>query len=108
MGPLPRRQKPLHRRWEHLGDFRRRQPDLDHPGARALYRRQHQATSRRSVRLRKSAMKNRDLNPEQVRDLRALAGAIIPPSATYPVPAAAANLIFGDTLTPPDPPPAAL
>jgi len=43
-------------------------------------------------------MKNRDLNPEQVRDLRALAGAIIPPSATYRVPGADDELIFGDIL----------
>src|SRR5258708_1905373 len=43
-------------------------------------------------------MKNRDLNPEQVRDLRALAGTIIPPSATYRVPGADDELIFGDIL----------
>src|SRR5258708_15685112 len=43
-------------------------------------------------------MKNRDLSPEQARDLRALAGTIIPPSVTYRVPGADDELIFGDIL----------
>jgi choline dehydrogenase-like flavoprotein len=33
------------------GDVRRSEPDLDHPGAGALHRRQHQAAPRQSVRL---------------------------------------------------------
>ena len=40
MGPLPRREEPVHRRRQHLGHRRRREPDLDHPGAGALHRRQ--------------------------------------------------------------------
>jgi hypothetical protein len=43
-------------------------------------------------------MKNHDLTVEQARDLRALAGTIIPPSSTYGVPGAADELIFGDIL----------
>jgi hypothetical protein len=43
-------------------------------------------------------MPNHDLTPEQVRDLRALAGAIIPPSSSYGVPGADDELIFGDIL----------
>jgi hypothetical protein len=41
-------------------------------------------------------MPNHDLNPEQLRDLRALAGAIIPPSAAYDVPGADDERIFCD------------
>ena len=37
-----------------------------------------------------------DLHPEQLRDLRALAGIIIPPSATYDVPGADDERIFSD------------
>jgi hypothetical protein len=44
------------------------------------------------------AMPDHDLNPEQVRELRALAGAIIPPSATYGVPGADDDKIFSDIL----------
>ena len=43
-------------------------------------------------------MPNHDLNPEQLRDLRALAGAIIPPSAAYDVPGADDERIFSDIL----------
>ena len=43
-------------------------------------------------------MKNHDLTAEQVRDLRALAGMIIPPSPTYGVPGADDELIFKDIL----------
>jgi len=43
-------------------------------------------------------MPNHDLTAEQVRDLRALAGAIIPPSATYGVPGADDEKIFSDIL----------
>jgi hypothetical protein len=39
-----------------------------------------------------------DLTAEQVRDFRALAGTIIPPSATYDVPGADDERIFGDIL----------
>ncbi len=38
------------------------------------------------------------LTAEQARDLRALAGAIIPPSSTYGVPGADDELIFNDIL----------
>jgi hypothetical protein len=44
------------------------------------------------------AMPNHDLAPEQVRELRALAGAIIPPSAAYEVPGADDDKIFADIL----------
>jgi hypothetical protein len=44
------------------------------------------------------AMPNHDLAPEQVRELRALAGAIIPPSAAYDVPGADDDRIFNDIL----------
>ena len=43
-------------------------------------------------------MQNQDLTAEQARDLRALAGFIIPPSATYGVPGADDDKIFGDIL----------
>ena len=43
-------------------------------------------------------MPDGDLNPEQVRELRALAGTIIPPSASYDVPGADDNKIFADIL----------
>jgi hypothetical protein len=43
-------------------------------------------------------MQNHDLTAEQVRDLRALAGTIIPPSATYGVPGADDERIFNDIL----------
>ena len=43
-------------------------------------------------------MQNKDLTSEQVRDLRALAGAIIPPSSVYGVPGADDERIFGDIL----------
>ncbi len=43
-------------------------------------------------------MPHHDLTAEQVRDLRALAGAIIPPSATYGVPGADDDRIFSDIL----------
>jgi hypothetical protein len=43
-------------------------------------------------------MPNHDLAPEQVRDLRALAGAIIPPSAAYDVPGADDDRIFNDII----------
>jgi hypothetical protein len=43
-------------------------------------------------------MQNQDLTAEQVRDLRALAGMIIPPSAVYDVPGADDEKIFNDIL----------
>ena len=43
-------------------------------------------------------MPNHDLAPEQVRELHALAGAIIPPSAAYDVPGADDDRIFNDIL----------
>jgi hypothetical protein len=43
-------------------------------------------------------MPNHDLSAEQVRDLRALAGTIIPPSQIYDVPGADDEAIFKDIL----------
>src|ERR1700752_4543367 len=43
-------------------------------------------------------MPNDNLTAEQARDLRALAGIIIPPSATYGVPGADDDKIFNDIL----------
>ena len=43
-------------------------------------------------------MKNHDLTAEQIRDFRALAGTIIPASATYGVPGADDERIFNDIL----------
>jgi hypothetical protein len=43
-------------------------------------------------------MQNKDLTAEQARDLRALAGTIIPPSSAYGVPGADDERIFGDIL----------
>ena len=43
-------------------------------------------------------MPDHDLKPEQVRELRALAGTIIPPSAAYGVPGADDEKIFNDIL----------
>jgi hypothetical protein len=45
-----------------------------------------------------TAMPYPDLTAEQVRDLRALAGFIIPPSAAYDVPGADDDRIFADIL----------
>jgi hypothetical protein len=43
-------------------------------------------------------MQKQDLSAEQIRDLRALAGAIIPPSPAYGVPGADDEMIFTDIL----------
>src|SRR5688500_2953131 len=43
-------------------------------------------------------MPDRDLDPQQIRCLRALAAAIIPPGPAYGVPGADDELIFGDIL----------
>ena len=43
-------------------------------------------------------MQNQDLTADQTRDLRALAGFIIPPSAAYGVPGADDDKVFGDIL----------
>jgi hypothetical protein len=43
-------------------------------------------------------MPNHDLSTEQARDLRTLAGMIIPPSAVYDVPGADDDRIFNDIL----------
>ncbi len=43
-------------------------------------------------------MQNQDLTAEQVRDLRVLAGMIIPPSTVYDVPGADDEKIFNDIL----------
>ena len=43
-------------------------------------------------------MPDHDLDPQQIRDLRALAAAIIPPGPAYGVPGAYDELIFGDIL----------
>jgi hypothetical protein len=43
-------------------------------------------------------MPDHGLSAEQIRDLRALAGAIIPPSAVYDVPGADDEAIFNDIL----------
>ena len=43
-------------------------------------------------------MQNQDLTAEQVRDFRALAGIIIPPSTMYGVPGADDERIFNDVL----------
>jgi hypothetical protein len=43
-------------------------------------------------------MQNHGPSAEQIRDLRALAAAIIPPSATYGVPGADDEMIFNDIL----------
>jgi hypothetical protein len=43
-------------------------------------------------------MQNPDLTAEQIRDLRALAGTMIPPSAAYGVPGADDELIFNDIV----------
>jgi hypothetical protein len=45
-----------------------------------------------------TALPNPDLSAEQVRDLRALTGLIIPPSKAYDVPGADDDKIFGDIL----------
>ena len=43
-------------------------------------------------------MQTRDLNADQIRDLRALAAIIIPPSSVYDVPGADDEKIFSDIL----------
>jgi hypothetical protein len=43
-------------------------------------------------------MQNQDLTADQTRDLRAVAGFIIPPSAAYGVPGADDDKVFGDIL----------
>ncbi len=52
MGPLARREEPVHRRRQRVRDVRRREPDLDHPGDRALRRRPDEATPCQPLRLR--------------------------------------------------------
>ncbi|MGY3124482.1 hypothetical protein ACVWXQ_008419 [Bradyrhizobium sp. S3.14.4] len=54
MGPHARRQKSLHRRRQHLRHLGRREPDVHHPGPRALHRRPDEAAPRKLVRLRPS------------------------------------------------------
>ena len=44
------------------------------------------------------SMQNHELTADQARDLRALAGMIIPPSTVYDVPGADDEKIFGDIL----------
>src|SRR5512139_2367799 len=51
MGPLPRREEPVHRRRQRLRDGRRGEPDLDHPGRGALHRRPDEAAAGEFVRL---------------------------------------------------------
>ena len=51
LGALPRRAQPLHRGRQHLRHIRRGEPHLDHPGAGALYRRQHPEEHRQPLRL---------------------------------------------------------
>ena len=52
MGPLARREESLHRRRQRVRHVRRREPDLDHPGDRALRRRPDEATPCQPLRLR--------------------------------------------------------
>ena len=52
MGPLARREEPLHRRRQRVRDVGRRESDLDHPGDRALHRRPDEATPCQPFRLR--------------------------------------------------------
>ena len=63
MGPLPRREEPVHRRRQHLRHVGRRKPDLHHPGAGALYRRQHQAAPGDAVRLMAADCTSVTVNP---------------------------------------------
>ncbi len=58
---------------------------------------QHQEAPRQPVRL-SLPMHDHGLSATEVRDLRLLAGQIIPPSAAYGVPGADDDLIFGDIL----------
>ena len=52
VGPQPRREEPVHRRWQHLRHLGRGEPDAHHPGAGAVCRRQHEAAPGHAVRLR--------------------------------------------------------
>src|SRR5580765_7799296 len=93
MGALARCEGPVYRRRQHLGDVGRGEPDLDHSGAGALYRRQHEAAAGNLVRLRRGM---NELTPAESRDLRCIAGMMIPASSEYDVPGADDATIFAD------------
>ena len=78
LGPLPRREEPVHRRWQHLGDGRRREPDLDDPGPGALHRRPDEAAAGDAVRLIGDLQKHR--HPDRSRAQRgAVEGPVLLP-----------------------------
>src|ERR1700760_1200928 len=95
MGAQPRREEPVHRRWQHLRYLGRSEPNLHDPGAGALHSGQHQAAPGRAVRLRHD-MTEPTLTPTELDDLRWLAGMIVPPSTKYGVPGADDAAIFAD------------
>src|ERR1700737_4287362 len=98
MGPLARREEPLHRRRQRVRHVRWRQSDLHHPGYRALRRRPDEEPPRQSLRLRIVMIVEKSLSSAQRDDLRVIAGMMIPESDEYKVPGADDAAIPGDII----------
>src|SRR5271165_4111407 len=109
MGPQPRREEPVHRRWQYLRHLGGCEPDANDPGARAVCRGRYQAASGHPVRLTSgwnemtmrnspSASGSHALSADQCRSFLCLAEMIIPASAEYGVPSAGDDMILADIL----------
>ena len=100
MGAQPRREEPVHHRWQRLRDRRRRQPDIDHPGDRALRRRPDQDPHLRAVRLRpmntSPDQSSATLSEAETETLRCVVDLVIPASAEDGLPGAGDPAIFAD------------
>src|SRR5271170_7210861 len=88
MGPQPRCEEPVYRRWQHLCNFGRREPDAHNPGAGALRRRSDEAAFGQLVRLTCVMSGDNPLTPAQSDDLRTVAAVMIPASMEFDVPGA--------------------
>src|SRR5271163_319073 len=98
MGPRPRREEPVYRRWQPLCDFGRREPDAHNPGAGALRRRPDEAAFGQLIRLRCVMSGDNPLTPAQSDDLRAIAAVISPASMEFDVPGADDPAIQADIM----------
>src|SRR5271170_8235836 len=103
MGPQPRCEEPVYRRWQHLCNFGRREPDAHNPGAGALRRRSDEAALGQLVRLRCVMSGDNPLTPAQSDDLRAIAAVMIPASVEFDVPGADDPAIQADIMATPRP-----
>src|SRR5689334_2136604 len=93
MGPQPRCEEPVHRRWQHLRHLGWRKSDTHYPSAGTLCCRQHQEPLGHPVRLRPAM-----LSDDQRRILHCIAEMMIPASTEYGVPSAADDAVFADIL----------